>query len=96
VYNEYFSHLIDKNNTNKRFWTYIKSCHHDHSGASTPQHGGKVIEEESDKAETLNSMPLLDNSPHPALPGITISEKGVLKKLRQLNPRKVSGPDGID
>lgn len=45
--------------------------------------------------EDKSNIPLLESSPHPDIPDINISEEGVLKQLRQLNPRKASGPDGI-
>ena len=40
-------------------------------------------------------MPSMDNSHHPTMPDILVSEKGVQKLLAKLNPRKAAGPDGI-
>ena len=37
----------------------------------------------------------MNDSPHPSMPPITVSENGVKKLLQNLNPRKASGPDGL-
>ena len=45
--------------------------------------------------EDTPNMPSLDPSPYPDMPPITATTAGIAKLLRNLNPRKAAGPDGI-
>ena len=42
-----------------------------------------------------SSTPLKGNSPYPAMSDIQINKKGVQKLLKDLNPHKAKGPDGV-
>ena len=45
--------------------------------------------------EDVSSIPTLGQSPHPDMPDIQVTVKGVVKLLKNLNPRKAAGPNKI-
>ena len=45
--------------------------------------------------EDLDSIPSKGVSPHPTMPKIFITRKGVSKSIKRLNTKKASGPDKI-
>ena len=93
----------------KRFWHYIKSLRRDNCGVSPLRdHEGKLNSAPLDKANILNhqyesvftkedpsSIPSLAGEPYPDMADIEISEEGVKKLLKNLNPHKATGPDGL-
>ena len=102
---------LEENNiqSNKRFWTFIKSKKKDScSVAPLRTEGGVLISDAIGKANILNNqyasvftkdnvgdVPSKGISTSPTLPDIIITEKGVLKMLKKLNPNKAAGPDKI-
>jgi len=99
--------LRQKPDISKRFWSYIKSKGKDFSSIAPLRKNGVLISDAKGKADILNEqytsvftksdlpIPSLGRSPHPSLPTITVSVKGVQKMLSNLNPNKASGPDSI-
>jgi len=91
----------------KRFWSYIKSLKIDSIGIPALRRNGKLESENKIKAEILNSqfnsvfthekadLPSDPGTSFPIRSDITVSVEGVVKLLRELNPNKASGPDGI-
>ena len=93
----------------KRFWNYIKSLRRDNCGVSPLRdHEGKLNSAPLDKANILNrqyvsvftkedpsNIPSPAGEPYPDMAKIEITEEGVCKLLRNLNPHKASGPDGL-
>ena len=93
---------------NKNFWKYIKAMKKDSSGIAPLKDNGKIHSDPLDKANILNrqyesvftredtrDIPPMTGRPYPAMPEIEISTAGVNKLLRNLNPKKASGPDLI-
>ena len=92
----------------KKFWTYIKQSRQDSQGVAPLYKDGIRALDSKSKANILNNqycsvftrdqdsiIPDKGPSPHPNMPGIEISTKGVQKLLEQLKPTKASGPDQI-
>ena len=108
THNNYINNMISDDNTNKKFYSFIKSKRTDNSGISPLRDDGTLHSAPSEKAEILNrqfssvftrenlhSVPHMGESPYHTAPDITVTEKGVLKLLNGLNPHKASGPDEI-
>ena len=98
----------DDKAVNKRFWTYIKSKKKDSCSVAPLRSEGVLISDAKGKANILNeqyssvftkdendNMPAKGRSTAPSIPGITVSEEGVLKMLQKLKPDKAAGPDRI-
>ena len=93
----------------KRFWQFVKSKRKERVGVATLKVDGKSVSNPRDKANELNkqfesvftregplSNDLLpDQSPHPTMSDIDITEPGVRKMLEKLNVHKAQGPDEI-
>ena len=93
----------------KCFWSFVKSLLKDNSGVAPLKDQGKMQGDQVDKANILNRQyesvftketedeqtPVLQGNPYPEMPNIKISQEGVLKLLKKINPNKVSGPDMI-
>ncbi|XP_071177608.1 uncharacterized protein [Mytilus edulis] len=91
----------------KSFWHYKKQKKTETSGVSTLRgKDGLLYSEPNTQANILNeqkafttedtsSMPNKGTSPHPTMPDIFISNKGLLKLLKNLNPHKATGPDNL-
>lgn len=97
-----------KHGTTKRFWGFIKSLRNDSSGVAPLRENGVLKSNASDKAEILNKQfssvftsdtdtVFADLGPNKfnAMPNITVTENGVCKLLKNLNPHKAAGPDAI-
>jgi len=93
---------------NKGWYTYLKSMKRESKGITALKQNGRLFSNDSDKAELLNnqfysvfnqddtsSFPDLGPSPHPPMADIVFSSAGIEKLLKDLNPRKAPGPDGI-
>ena len=102
------SHIEDSGNC-KRFYSFIKSKKCDGSGVSPLRCEGVLHSSPKDKAEILNTqfrsvfnsddqaamLPDLGESHCEAASDVVVTENGVLKLLKNLNPNKASGPDQI-
>ena len=101
---------FESNNT-KPFWSYVKSKRQDNIGVAPLDEDGTLHSESADKARILlkqfksvftpqddsdQEMPHVDsNNIKSTLSSIAITETGVAKLLRGVNPSKASGPDNI-
>jgi hypothetical protein len=96
----------DKQQKQKKFWSFIKSLRKDNSGISPLKDKGRLFNTARDKANILNkqymsvfthesdsNIPTPAGMPFPDMDIIKINEKGILKLLHNINPRKASGPD---
>jgi len=92
----------------KKFWSYIKSLRKDNSGISPLKDKGRLFNSAKDTANILNkqymsvftketdtNIPTPSGTPFPEMDMIDIKEEGILKLLRNINPRKATGPDNI-
>ena len=92
----------------KNFFRYIKSMRRDNYGIPTLQKDGITYSSDEDKAEVLNehfasvftknsghSVPSLDPSLYPDLLPFEVTVDEVHVLLGELDPFKVTGPDGI-
>ena len=110
AYNTYVNNMIDEDSGNcKRLYSFIKSKKCDGSGVSPLRSEGVLHSSPKDKAEILNSqfssvftsdnqaamLPNLGESHCEPAPDIVVTENGVLKLLKNLNPNKASGPDQV-
>lgn len=109
-YWNYISNIIapeDKPSTNK-FFSFLKSVKKESSGIPTLKRNGTTSSETHDKANTLNMqfqsafttdndniMPDMDKEKYSPMNEINITENGVRKLLKLLNPNKASGPDEL-
>ena len=95
-------------NVCKRFWSFIKPRRMDSCGIPALKSEGTLVLNAQGKANILNKQytsvfnkkdsdpaPTKGPSPHPTAPDIQISEDGVLKMLKGLNPNKACGPDKL-
>jgi hypothetical protein len=99
----------DNKDNSKRFWSYIKSKRQEPAGISPLLNKDGFLHSDSQiKAEILNNhfqsvytkedtttLPDKDNSTTKSMNDIYITENGVIKLLKDLNPHKASGPDQI-
>ena len=93
----------------KKFWSFVKSRKQESSGVaplrnnngliySDPQTKANILNHQFQSVfteENTNSMPEKGPSPYPTMPKINIRSRGVDKLLKNLNPHKATGPDGI-
>ena len=96
----------DRKNS-KGLWRFLKSTRRDNSGIGTLKANGISASSAESKAEMLNSqfcsvfthetkdLPPSQDSPHPAMPKLTIGRKGVENLLEKIDPSKAPGPDDI-
>jgi hypothetical protein len=92
----------------KKFWGHVKSLRRDSTGIATLQVDGKEMVSAKDKAnalsqqyssvfttEDLSHMPCLDGKPLLTIEPLVIDQEGVEKLMRDINPKKANGPDGV-
>ena len=91
----------------KRFFTFIKNRKCDNNGISPLRDQGQIHIDDTSKANILNRQfssvfskqdtftPPLTGPRNIAMSDINVDESGVRKLLKELNPFKASGPDGI-
>ena len=107
AYNKYTSEMVEEGG-NPKLYRFIKSKKTDSHGVSPLKDSGLTFSDPQQKANILNkqfcsvftkenleTLPDLGESPHPTMPDIDVTLPGVTKLLKQLNPRKAAGPDGI-
>ena len=93
--------------SSKKFWSYMKSLKTDSVGIHTLKLDGVLESDNLVKANILNeqfrsvftqekdTLPNLGPSNHPTMPDFQITLDGVTKLLKDLNPHKAPGPDGV-
>ena len=95
-------------NNSKAFWTHLKKLRKEDVGvADLKDEAGKLVTDSKSKAEMLNKQfvsvftnesgqpPSMESEPVEDCPPLIISEEGVEKLLRDLNPSKACGADNI-
>ena len=98
---------MEKNNS-KPFWKYVKSRKQDNIGVAPLKDKGHLINNSKEKAQILikqfssvftrekvETMPETHRKIQQAIPKLNITQEGVGKLLRNINPSKASGPDNI-
>ena len=89
----------------KRFWSYIKSLWKDTGGVAPLKDNGRFHVNPREKADILNrqyestwtredktSIPVPDGNPFPSIKDKQVTNEGITKLPRKLNPGKTSGP----
>ncbi|XP_072030615.1 uncharacterized protein [Amphiura filiformis] len=110
AYNKYLTDIIrSEPGASRRLGAIIKAkrCQ-DQAGIAPLKEGNHLFSDPKTKANLLNrqfasvftkddSSPLPDLGPstHPPMNGIQITNQGIVKLLKNLNPYKASGPDGV-
>jgi hypothetical protein len=92
----------------KKFWGHVKNLRRDGTGVTTLQVDGNEMVSGKEKANALNdqycsvftredltSIPHLEGTPLPNIDDLVFNIDGIEKLLREINPKKASGPDGI-
>ena len=92
----------------KKFFSFLKSQRSESCGVSPLKKDGSLFSDPQEKANILNeqftsvftsddgsNIPDLGPSPHATMDPIVVSEAGVLKLLKGLQPHKAAGPDQI-
>ena len=111
TYNRYVADLVHSAaDGNKRLGSLVKSKRCDQLGVAPLKDGNLIHPDPRTKANILNrqfasvfvqddstSSPVPDLGPgfYPTMPNITVNQNGVIKLLKNINPHKASGPDGI-
>jgi len=95
-------------NDNKPFWRYIKSQRQENCGVAPLKSDGQLHPDACKKAEILNNQfssvftnengdkfahTVLEGPSIPSISDITVNNAGISKMLRNLNVKKVCGPD---
>ena len=103
-------HTASDEGNHKPFWRYVKSQRVDSTGVSPLKKGSEIFSDGIKKAEIIaaqfrsvfaqddsdaNRDTELHSPAYPAISDVTITEVGVAKLLRSLNPSKAGGPDEI-
>ncbi len=110
-YWNYIAQLVDpeKDQDKKSFWKYIKSLNKDKTGTSPLKDSGILHTDSQAKAEILSRqfesvfteedldhMPQLpQDKQQPSMSPIQVTTNGVEKLLRNLDPKKATGPDNV-
>ena len=92
----------------KKLWSYIKGLRRDHTGIASLQSDDTLVTNSLDKAEMLNqqfksvftneplsNLPDKGPSPHPTMPGISVTCQDIENLLNGLQTHKATGPDAI-
>jgi hypothetical protein len=98
----------NKHGTTNKFWGFIKSLKNDSSGVSPLRENGILRNTSKEKADVLNRqfssvfvndkssfMPQIEADPSPIMSPLHVTENGVYKLLKNLNPNKAAGPDAM-
>ena len=108
---EYINNTIEdglRNNNTKPFWSCVKSRRQDGTGVAPLKKGTTLQSDGATKAHILldqfksaftpndgTPLPKMKGAPFPTLDQLTIDTNGVAKQLKNVNPAKACGPDGI-
>ena len=113
AFSNYISTVIcetdESRQTNKKFWSYVKSLKRDSTGVAPLKKEGITFSDSKNKAEILNQQfasvftrdeNVTDNyyttdTKFPKMPDIKVGIEGVRKLLQGLNPNKAAGPDSL-
>ena len=111
AYKSYVSDVIGgslSSNNTKPFWNFVKTKRQQAFGVGTLNTDNGIAASPKDKADALNrqfksvftnedtsNLPDLDESRTPELQRINVTTEGVEKLLKDLQPQKAPGPDGI-
>ena len=105
--NKFVTQAFEEKNT-KPFGKFLKSQRQDSFGIPPLKKDGKLHVDSKVKAEIMleefklvfiqedkSHIPSLYGTPYSSISDLHISEEGVTKLLKELNPNKASGPDKI-
>ena len=108
---EYIGGMLNdglESGNHKPFWRYVKSQRQDNCGVSPLKWNGELHSDSKDKAQILNDQfssvftkdeqhakTVLEGPSLPPLAGLNISEKGVAKLLKEIDPSNAGGPDEV-
>ena len=111
AYWTYVNNIVDppeKQPNNKGFWSYLKKFKSDNVGISVLKKNGQTAISPEDKARMLNEQFCsvftdedISNIPTPpdvansTVGPLNIDAAGIAKILKNLNPNKAAGPDGL-
>ncbi|XP_072018350.1 uncharacterized protein [Amphiura filiformis] len=109
AYNKYLTDIIrSEPGASRRLGAIIKAKRCDQAGIAPLKEGNHLFSDPKTKANLLNrqfasvftkddtsTLPDLGPSNHPPMNGIQITNQGIVKLLKNLNPYKASGPDGV-
>ena len=92
----------------RRLGAIVKAKRCDQTGVAPLKEGDQMFSDPKSKADLLNkqfasvftidntsALPDLGPSSHPTMNHILIDSRGIVKLLKNINPHKASGPDGI-
>ena len=105
--NKFVTQAFEEDNT-KPFWKFVNSQRPDSFGIQPMKKDGKLYADSKVKAEIMleefksvftrkdkSYIPSLYGTPYSSISDLHISEEGVAKLVKELNPNKASGPDEI-
>jgi hypothetical protein len=108
---QYMAEVVSENQqgNRKRFWSYVKGKRQENTGVSPLKDSEGYIKSDSrSKAEILNhqfhsvytqentsNIPDMGRQRVPIMESIHVTNNGVLKLLRDLDPHKAAGPDEV-
>ena len=97
-----------KENSTKPFWQYVKSRRQDNTGVAPLLKDSDLKCDAPSKAKILldqfcsvftkvtrDPMPNMEGPEYPEIENLVVENNGVVKLLKNLNPSKAPGPDGI-
>jgi len=108
-YKEYINSITDTLGQNpKRFWTLLKDRSKSKSSPDIITHEGQDITEPNAKSTIFNTYfqsvfsthhtteyPKIHKHQDPNLENVILTESEILKELKNINPTKAPGPDGL-
>ena len=108
---KYLNNVFEKamaTGNNKPFWKYIKSKRKDNIGIAPIKKDGRLFHGAKEKAELLNQqfksvfnkntllpLPVIPQNTYSEIEPLEVQNEGVKKLLKELNPCKTCGPDGL-
>ena len=106
--NDNFSDDCSSDHINKKFWSYVKSSNNTHRIPNSVNYNGCHRTDSAEQAELFNKffydqfsdestydIPIDDCNLNNQLFNIQFDHMEICKLLRQINPNKAHGPDGI-
>ena len=109
AYNNFIRDNVSENGdkNKKRFFSFVKSKKSDITGATPLDDGDTTYTKDEDIAELLNKQfssvfstddgktPKIKGEEAPPINELRFTKNGIVKLLKELDPEKASGPDGI-